>query len=138
MTTNFSNEVETIVGPLLAEKGFTLDGTDDSPDERGGTRHIVYYRSDDCKIQIYKSSREGEVNCMIAPLDASNEFGLRAERWQYLTRFVERPNLPIDELIQSARAEYESYPNPLQWVRDRIANSYEQARSGVLKMYGSA
>jgi hypothetical protein len=136
MTSNFTSEVETIVGPLLAEKGFTLDGADDSPDERGGNRHIVYYRSNDCKIQIYKSSREGEVNCMIAPLDAANEFGLRGDRWQYFTRFVERPNLPLDELIRAARAEYDSYSNPLEWVRDRIADSYEQAHSGILNMYG--
>ncbi|MDV3130180.1 hypothetical protein M1247_35120 [Mycobacterium sp. 21AC1] len=132
MNTNFLAEVEEIVGPLLAELGFALDGIDDGSDERGGSRHIVYYRSDDCKIQIYKSSREGEINCMIAPLNAPNEFGLRADRWQYFTRFAKRPDLPLEELTQIARSEYESYSNPLEWVRDRIAKNYEAAHTGIL------
>ncbi|MGE2689086.1 hypothetical protein [Mycolicibacterium pulveris] len=135
----FSEDAQSIVGPVLAELGFTLDEIDDRPDpERGGERHIVYYRSDDCKIQIYESSREGEVNCMIAPLDAPNEFGLRTKRWQYFTRFAERPaGVPLEELVRLARDEYESYANPLEWVKDRIVKNYEAAHAGILEMYGS-
>jgi hypothetical protein len=80
VSSEFSTEVLTIVGPLLEGLGFILDGVDDSPDEGGRRQHIVFYRSNDCKIQIYESSREGEINCMIAPLEASNEFGLSAEK----------------------------------------------------------
>lgn len=137
MTTSFLEEVQAIVGPLLGELGFVLDDVDDSPD-RGGRRHIVYYRSDDCKVQVYASSREGEVNSMIAPLDAPNDFGLRAEKWQYFTQFSKRPDLPLEELVRAARTEYESYANPLQWVRDRIADNFERAHAGILKMYGNS
>lgn len=136
MTTSFLEDVQAIVGPLLRERGFSLDGVDDNPD-RGGSRHIVYYRSDDCKIQVYASSREGEVNAMIAPLGAPNAFGLRAEQWQYFTRFATRPDMPLAELAQAARAEYESYANPLEWVRDRIADNFERAHTGILEMYGN-
>ncbi|MED5815259.1 hypothetical protein VST63_23105 [Mycolicibacterium sp. 050232] len=135
MTRSFLEEVQAIVEPLLDGLGFALDEVDDSPD-RGGSRHIVYYRSSDCKVQIYTSSREGEVNGMIAPLDAPNDFGLRADKWQYFTRFSERPDLPLEELVRAARTEYESYGNPLEWVRDRIAANFERAHAGVLKMYG--
>lgn len=139
MTANFFTEVETIIGPLLAGKGFTLDGSEDSLDERGGRRQIVYYRSKDCKIQIYQSPRDNEINCMIAPLNAPNEFGPRADyRWQYFTRFVERPNLPLEELIHFAKAEKDSYSNPLEWVPARIDNTYEQALAGIQKMHGNA
>jgi len=133
MMQNFFMEVEAVVGPLLAELGFSLDETDNTPD-RGGDRYIAYYRGKDCKLQIYQSSRDGETNCMIAPLGAPNEFGLRNEKWQYLTRFTKRPNLPATELIQIARREYESYSNPLEWVRDRIRANYESAHASIRTM----
>jgi hypothetical protein len=136
MTSEFSTEVQTIVGPLLKELGFVLDEVDDSPDEGGRRQHVVYYRSNDCKIQVYESSREGEVNCMIAPLDAPNEFGLRTKKWQYFTRFSKRPDLPLAELAELARAEYTAYANPLDWVRDRIVKYYDAAHIGILEMYG--
>ena len=132
----FSTEVQTIVGPVLKQLGFVLDEIDDSPDEGGRRQHIVYFRSQDCKVQVYESAREGEVNCMIAPIDVPNEFGLRARKWQFLTRFSKRPDLPLAELAELARAEYKSYSNPLEWVRDRIVKYYEAAHKGILEMYG--
>lgn len=135
MPSEFSAEVEMIVGPLLEELGFMLDEIHDSPEEGGRSQHVVYYRSRDCKIQVYQSSREGETNCMIAPLDVPNEFGLRAKKWQYLSRFTERPDLPLEELVKTARAEYMAYANPLYWVRDRIVRYYDAAHAGVLAMY---
>jgi hypothetical protein len=132
----FSTEVQTIVGPVLEQFGFVLDEIDDSPDEGGRRQHIVYFRSEDCKVQVYESAREGEVNCMIAPIDVPNEFGLRARKWQFLTRFSKRPDLPLAELAELARAEYKSYSNPLEWVRDRIVKYYEAAHKGILEMYG--
>jgi hypothetical protein len=136
-TSEFSTEVQTIVGPVLEQLGFVLDEVDDSPDEGGRRQHIVYFRSNDCKVQVYESAREGEVNCMIAPIDVPNEFGLRARKWQFLTRFSKRPDLPLAELAELARAEYKSYSNPLEWVRDRIVKYYDAAHKGILEMYGT-
>jgi hypothetical protein len=136
-TSEFSTEVQTIVGPVLEQFGFVLDEVDDSPDEGGRRQHIVYFRSNDCKVQVYESAREGEVNCMIAPIDVPNEFGLRARKWQFLTRFSKRPDLPLAELAELARAEYKSYSNPLEWVRDRIVKYYDAAHKGILEMYGT-
>ncbi|MCV7444278.1 hypothetical protein [Mycobacterium paraense] len=132
MTSDFSAQVQATVGPLLAELGFALDEVDDSPDQGGIERHIVYYRSNDCKIQIYESSREGEVNCMIATLDAPNEFGLTSKQWHYISKFSRRSDIPPDERLRLAIAEAKSYANPLEWVRDRIAKHYEAAHAGVL------
>lgn len=137
MDTEFSAQVEEIMGPMLKGLGFTIDEIDDTPDKGGRRRNIVYYRSSDCKLQVYEYSREGEFNCMIAPLDAPNAFGLDAKRWQFLTRFSKRPDLPLAELAAQARAEYESYANPLEWVRDRIAEYYESAHAGILELYGT-
>jgi hypothetical protein len=137
MAAEFSTSVQVIVGPLLEELGFVLDEIDDSPDEGDRPRHIVYYRSTDCKIQVYQSSREGETNCMIAALDAPNVFGLTAKKWHFISKFSKRPNVPPQERLRAAIAEAKSYADPLLWVRDRIAKHYETAHAAILEMYGS-
>jgi hypothetical protein len=139
MTSDFPTEVEVIVGPVLSAKDFALDQVDDGTDKGGRYQSVVYYRGPDCKLQIYKSAREGETNCMIAPLDAPNEFGLSSasKKWQFLTRFAKRPDVPLKELVQIARAEYESYDNPLHWVKTRLEKDFDTAHSGILEMYGT-
>ncbi|WP_156747985.1 hypothetical protein [Mycobacterium sp. E3198] len=132
MMSDFSAEVQATVGPLLAELGFALDEVDDSPDQGGIERHITYYRSNDCKMQIYESSRAGEVNCMIATLDAPNEFGLTSKQWHYISKFSRRSDIPSDERLRLAIAGAKSYANPLEGVRDRIAKHYEAAHAGIL------
>jgi len=137
MASAFSRDVQAIVGPTLEELGFALDGIDDSPDEGGRDQHVVYYRSTDCKIQIYRSSREGEVNCMIAPLDAPNTFGLRTKKWHFISRFSKRANIPPEERVRAAIAEANAYKNRLDWVKDRIIKHYEAAHAGILEKYGT-
>lgn len=123
------------MGPVLKGLGFVLAGIGDNPDEGGRRQHVVYYHSADCMIQIYESSREGGTNCMIGPLAASDSFGLRTEKWQFLTRFSKLPDLPLVELADFARSEYNSYANPLEWVKDRIVKNYDAAHAGILEMY---
>jgi hypothetical protein len=140
MTDNFSEKVANIVGPLLSSLGFTLDAVDDDVDEGGRRGSVVYYRADDCKIQIYWSPRAGEINCMIAPIDAPNEPGLydRSGKWHYLNEFVEKPNLPLEELVKMLRSEkanFETTDKWLQWLRDRIQRYFGAAHSGILKLY---
>ena len=138
MTHQFSAEVQSIVGPLLTKLGFVLDGVEDF-DEGGIPGTVVYYRSADCKIQIYQSSRQGSVNCMIAPLSADNEFCHRdpSSGWQFFTRFTPTPSVPLEELVKSV--SYESRPTNelLKEVRDRIEKYYDDAHAGILKTYGS-
>lgn len=76
------------------ELGFALDCIDDDVDEGGRSGHVVYFRSEDCKLQIYWSSREFEINAMIAPLSAPNVHGLydTSSKWHYLNEFVKHPN----------------------------------------------
>ena len=115
---DFTTEVQAIVGPQLLAMGFVLDQVDDGtdgPDGGGRPLRVVYYRGSDVKIQIYESIREGETNCMIGTLDAPNEWGPLnpSKKWQYFTRFVPLPELPLKELVKQARANYESHANPL-------------------------
>jgi hypothetical protein len=138
MASDFYAEVEAKLGTLLQQMGFAVDGVDDGPDEGGIARHIVYYRSADCKLQIYYSAREGEMNCMIAPLHAPNEFGLNSKNWHFISRFSKRSDIPLQEQLQIALAEVQSYENRLDWVKDRIIRHYEDAHAGILEKYGSA
>jgi hypothetical protein len=135
MTSDFVADVEATVGPLLAELGFVLNGVDGGPDEGGIPRQIVYYRSGDCKLQIYDSSREGEVNCMIAPLSAPNKYGLTAKDWHYISKFSKRPDISPQERLRIAIADAKAYDNQLYWVRDRIAKHYQSAHAAILQKY---
>ncbi|MBA0047716.1 hypothetical protein [Mycobacteroides sp. LB1] len=130
----FTEEAQSIVGPLLSDLGFTLDVIDDHVNEGGRTGSVVYYRSEDCKVQVYQSSREGSVNCMIAPLDAPNVFGPqdRSFSWQYLTKFAPMPEMSLEELAESVSFEPKTSAEQLQWVRDNIAKYYEAAHRGIL------
>jgi hypothetical protein len=130
----FSEDVQAIIGPVLAERGFILDEIDERPLVGGRPPHVVYYRSNDCKIQIYASRREGETNCMIAPLDAPNQYGLDSSRWHYLDRFTRRPAATAESL-KVAMPEYRSYAGPLEWVRDHILEYYDDAHRGILTTY---
>lgn len=142
MTDDFSDEVQSIVGPLLTSLGFRLDAIDNGVDEGGRLGAVIYYRGEDCKLQVYWSAREREINAMIAPLDAPNEHGLynRSAKWHYLTEFVKRPELPLEELVQVLKAErvnFESDTKWLEWLRGRISQYFEAAHAGVLEMHGS-
>jgi len=70
MTQEFLSGVRSIVEPVFTELGFQLDEYDDDVDEWGRKGSVVFFRSEDCKIQIYDSTRDGSINCMIAALDA--------------------------------------------------------------------
>ena len=140
MNTTFVAKVEAVVGPTLSSHGFVLDDSYTGSDEGGRELSIAYYRNAECKLQIYQWAREGETNCMIGLLDAPNEFGLlsKTKRWQFLTRFVRRPDLPLAELAEQARLELESFADPLEWVNDRIQRYYEVALAGMTAKYGNA
>ncbi len=135
MTTGFVEAVESVVGPALAQLGFVLDEIDSSVDEGGRRGSVVYYRSSDCKIQIYKSAREGNINCMIAPLDALNEFGPhdRSLTWRFLNEFSPTPDVPLEELAKSVSYEAKSEAQQLSEVRDRIVECYDDAHAGILR-----
>lgn len=136
MSSDSAVDVEETAGPLLTELGFALDEIDKGPDEGGIARNIVYYRSRDCRLQIYYSAREGEINCMIAPLDAPNRFGLTAEKWHYISRFSKRADLPPQERLRIALDDVQACDNRLDWVRDRIVQHYDAAHAGILEKYG--
>jgi hypothetical protein len=134
----FAQEVQRIVGPLLSGMGYTLDGIDNDVDEGGLRGSVVFYRSPDRKIQIHRSSREGEINAMIGPLDAPNEHGLydRSQKWHYFNDFADEPNLPLEELVRTLRDERDNFETTVKWLewikRERIARHFESAHAAIM------
>ena len=136
---DFPASVREIVEPLLVDLGFTLDTVNNDIDEGGRRGSVVYYRSGDCKMQIYRSAREGSINCMIAPLSAPNAFGPldRTGQWQYLTRFATGPRVPLEQLLKDVPIEPLTTLEQLGWVGGRISQYYAVAHSGILEMFGN-
>jgi hypothetical protein len=78
-------EMEQFLEPTLSHVGFKLDEIqDDTYGDRAAW--AIYYRGQDCKLQICWSARDGGMDFMLAPLDAPNEFGLlnRSKKWQFM------------------------------------------------------
>ena len=99
----------------------------------------MFFRSEDCKIQVYDSLRGGEINCMIGPLDAQNVFGLydRSGKWQYLPRFAIRQGVPLEEIMKDkAPVEFPTSAQFLESVRRRIEKYFPVAHAGILEMTG--
>lgn len=138
MMTDFVDEIEARIGRILSDRGLMLVETFDGSDSGGRELKVGYFANSECKIQIYYWAREAETNCMIARLDAPNEFGLlsKSKKWQFLTRFVKKPDLPPVEVAEQARLELESFANPLEWVGDRIDRFYDVALAGMKDRYG--
>lgn len=90
MRSEFLTAVQSTVGPLLDQLGFQLDSFDGNVDEGGRLGSVAFFGRNDCKIQVYRSTRAGSVNCTIAPIDAPNVFGPYdySKKWQYLARFA--------------------------------------------------
>jgi hypothetical protein len=139
MTEEFVAGVRSIVEPLLIGLGFQLDEYDGDVDEWGRRGSVVFFRSEDCLIQIYDSSRDGGLNCMIAALDAPKVFGPHDQsgKWQYLPRFALRQGVPLEEIGKdNLTVDFPTTRQLLESVRGRIEKYFPSAHEGILEMDG--
>ena len=60
----------------MLRAGFRLSAIEDPAVFHSRPAWVLYYESDDCKLQICWSSHDGGIDFLLAPLDAPNEFGL--------------------------------------------------------------
>jgi len=135
LVNDFIEEVQRVVGPFLSDLGFVLD---EVVDEGGSKSAVAFYRGQDCKIQVYHYSREGEINAMIAPLDASNELGVhhRSGKWFYFNDFADAPDLSVEELVRKLseeRAIFDTTPKRLEWLTHRMAQDFDSAHQVIVK-----
>jgi hypothetical protein len=139
MAEEFLSGVRSIVEPVLIGLGFQLAAVDDDVDECGRSGSVVIYRGRDCKVQVYYSSREGEINAMIGPLDAPDVHGLydRSREWHYFTDFADEPKLSLDELVQKKRHERANFDTTSKWLEwlksERILRYFDSAHAAIEK-----
>jgi hypothetical protein len=138
VTEEFLAGVRSIVEPLLTELGFQLDEADDDVDEQGRKGAVVYFRSQDCRIQVYNSTRDGSIRSMIAALDAPNVFGPHDQtgKWQYLPRFALRQGIPLEQISDTNLPDFPTTSQTLEAVRARIEKLFPIAHDGILEMGG--
>lgn len=135
MTQEFLTAVRSIVEPLLAELGFQMNEFmgDIGPSDKKGS--AVFFRSEECKIQVYDSRRNGDINCMIAPRGAPNVFGPydRSGVWQNIGALALRGGVPREELMKDKLpSDFPTTNERLDWVRGRICRYYSVALKGIL------
>lgn len=125
--------------PRIEYRVWGLPSTvDDDVDEGGRTASFVVYRGQDCKIQVYYSSREGEINAMIGTLDAPNQHGLydQSRKWHYFNDFADEPKICLEELVRNLRDErsnFETTQKWLEWIkRERIDRYFESAYAAIV------
>lgn len=133
MAYDFPSEVQKEIGPMLLSRGFTLDAIATAVDEGGRRGSVVYYRRDDCKVQVYLSARDGEVNAMIAPTDAPNELGAinRSRKWRYFKSFAQQPQLPLEELVRMVPMDFASDEDRLEALKLAIEKNFAAAHDWV-------
>lgn len=81
--------VNFVLGDFLKARGFRL--VDREGDKNGNVTDLVY-ASSRCKLRFYDSPRDGEINCLIGGLNASNKEARgigKMKSWFYILDLLE-------------------------------------------------
>jgi len=111
----------------MAAAGFSLDELDDAATYQGRPAWAIYYRGQDCKLQVCWSARDGGIDFMLAPLNAPNEFGLlnRSKTWHFMLMLSDaRDNLPTPGLDAND-------DTVMSWLKTLFEIHIESARSAL-------
>jgi hypothetical protein len=84
-------DVEKYLGPTLAEHGFTRYAVEPDITWHGAPAWAVYYRSQDCKLQVCAADREGGTAILLTALSTPDRFGfdVNGPRW-YSLRWLDK------------------------------------------------
>lgn len=106
MNENFQLFVEATLGRFLSSKGFFFE---EYVKYDSGNMEVLFYVSNKCKLCVYRSHREGEINCMIG--DALIRNDLTSNGWS----FVNGMNLKKEPMTyEELRARVLRYPRGWQ------------------------
>lgn len=81
-----AEELARFLGPDMAAAGLVIDEILDPWSYGDRPAWAIFYRGQDCKVQVYRSARNGGINIMLAPPNATNTFGLsdRTGMWRLM------------------------------------------------------
>lgn len=94
---NFKDKVDSVISFFLFSNGFLFEK---HLELSAGDKSLVFYRSEQARLCIYRSKREGEVNCKLAPLTASDN--IDSNDWVYLNSILqEGREASLEELLNN-------------------------------------
>ncbi|HEY4796608.1 MAG TPA: hypothetical protein VII18_21395 [Mycobacterium sp.] len=121
-------DLDRFLAPTLSRAGLALDELNDAAIYQGRPAWAIYYRGQDCKLQICWSARDGGIDFLLAPLDAPNEFGLSNEskKWQLMLMLSrEHDDLPTPPPGADDATE-------MAWLKALFEIHFDAARAALL------
>ena len=121
-------DLERFLDPTLSQAGFRLSAIEDPTVYHGRAAWVIYFLSDDCKLQICWSAREGGIDYLLAPLDAPDEFGLlnQSNKWRLMLLL----STARDDLVTPAPGANDQVE--MSWLKELFEIHIDSARSSLL------
>lgn len=118
--------------PFLRREGFRLNTVRGS-----GYEWMALYASRRCRLAIYQSARNGEVNALIALPSASTNAGAirREQGWHYIYGFT-REGLSFDELLASVPEHPVGFEKQMADVAETLENHFSMMLARILSPDG--
>ncbi|HBF33197.1 TPA: hypothetical protein DDW35_01410 [Candidatus Sumerlaeota bacterium] len=121
------------MGEFLAVNCFDHEET---VEQDSGLKILVFYKAPSCKLCIYSSIRDGEVNCMLGACDSENKsLDDGSKKWCYLTGLLIQGGFVEKEEIW-ARSSNSFKSN--KELLDEIGNDLKQHFDGLVKLLSSS
>lgn len=127
-------DLEQFLKPTLSQAGFKLDEVQDAAVYGNRPAWAVYYHSQNCKLQICWSARDGGIDFMLAPLNAPNEIGLanQSRKWRFMLMLsdvhddIKTPGLDADD------------DTLMSWLKSLFQIHFTAARAALLSKNNDA
>lgn len=131
MANSFQADVKNILMHFFTTNDFFYDKTIESDI---GNKVVVFYHSFLCRLGIYKSSRDGEVNCMIGMHNAEIiNFGENG--WYFFNDL--NPNkreLTIEELLKAVPDSPKTSIEQLDELKKNLIDNYSDVLHKLLQL----
>lgn len=131
MIANFEIATKKILGGILSLKKFYFE---EYREFEGGRKVAVFYKSPLCKLAIYQSQLDGEVNCMIGSTDANNKNMDSDTEWFFLSALWHRSkDLSIEELLARVPSVPKSRDEQLCDIASDLMQNFDELVENLSK-----
>jgi hypothetical protein len=122
-------KLERFLESTLAQAGFTLEEVVDPALYQNRPAWAIYYRGQDCKLQISWSARDGGIDYFLALPDAPNELGLlnESKKWRLMLMLS---NVRDDLVTPSPDADDET---EMSWLKALFETHFAAAHTALLR-----
>lgn len=91
----------------------------------GGNKTTAIYFSPLCKLLIYRSTRDGEVNCLIGR-EVADSHNLNDGNWFYLNSILsDQAEKTIEQLLANVPDEPQSDKTQISTIASKLENNFE-------------